>query len=397
MKDKDWIIYGSKLSPFTLKVIAMCRFKGLPFQLFPDEGNSFGNMKIQLRKDRLIRGQLPLTYPIKTEENEFPLVPFLFGPSDENLYDSSAIAHWLDDEAILPFKRSRLRPNDNSAVHFVINLIDEYADEFGLYMVHHNRWKISAKGNNAGDRLSKEMPVLAMPVRRLINTFFSERQVRRLPYLFSIAEEGFHIEGVNNERQPPSRTGFPETHRLLEEAFEKLMQALEPIFTQRAYLLGERATLADMSLYGQLGMNLTDPEAYDWMKMLAPNTVVWLERMHQGSFIRHRSEGKLVLYEDLAPLLHEVCRVFVPLMQQNYAAYEHYKTQGETVFNEAAFDQGKSLYSGTLDGLPFKSVAKSFQAKVWQNLHEQWNALPEIEKMDLATILPERHGLDQLS
>lgn len=374
----------------------MCRFKGLPFRFFPDEGSNLENMKIQLRKERVTRRQLPLTYPVLAAEDEFPLVPFLFGPDGENLYDSTAIAYWLDAQAPLAFKRSALIPSNNAALAFAINLIDEYADEFGLYMVHHNRWKLSAASNNAGHRLSQEMPVLVKPLRHKIDAFFSERQVRRLPYLFSVAPEGYRMPNVSEDRQPPALHGFPPTHTLLEEAFEKLLVALEPIFAARPYLFGDRVTLADMSLYGQLGMNLTDPDAYRCMQRLAPHTVTWLERIHQGDFIRSRADADLFLHEDLSLLLKEICRVFVPLMQQNLKAYKQYKVQGETVFNEAAFDQGKCLYEGALDGLPFRSVAKSFQAKVWTKLNQHWQDLDELDRAELLSILPPEHGLDAL-
>ena len=392
---QNWIVYGSELSPFTLKVLAMCRYKGLSHRFFPEQGSNLENMKIQLRKERLLRGQIPLTHPVFTAEDEFPLVPFLFGPEGENLYDSSAIAHWLDEAAPLEFKRSPLVPKESAALAFAVSLIDEYADEFGLYLVHHNRWKVSALNNNAGQRLSKELPVLVAPFRKKIDAFFSERQVLRLPYLFSVAPKGYKVTGLAKDRLPPHVEGFPPTHNLLEEAFENLLQALEPIFSTRSYLLGERATLADMSLYGQLGMNLSDPEAKAWIERVAPNTLQWLERMHVGDFIRSRSGNELVLHEDLAPLLKEICRTFVPLMQQNLAAYNKFLAMGEKQFNEAAFNEGKCLYNGEINGLPFRHVAKTFQAKVWRELQQQWRELPDLDRAELLPLLPPSHNLDR--
>ena len=392
---QNWIVYGSELSPFTLKVLAMCRYKGLPYRFFPDQGSNLENMKIQLRKERLLRGQLPLTSPLMSAEDEFPLVPFLFGPKGENLYDSTAIAHWLDESAPLEFMRSPLIPTESAALNFAVSLIDEYADEFGLYLAHHNRWKFSAKSNNAGQRLSKELPVLVAPFRKKIDEFFSERQVRRLPYLFSVAPQGYTIKGLAEDRQPPHIDGFPATHDLLEEAFENLLEALEPILTKRSYLFGERVTLADMSLYGQLGMNLSDPEARAWIARIAPNTLEWLERMHSGDFIRSRTDYEIVLHEDLAPLLTEICRTFVPLMQQNLAAYNRFLSQGEKQFNEAAFEQGRCLYDGKINGLAFRHVAKSFQAKIWRVLQQQWYALPDLDRAELLPLLPHKHKLDK--
>ena len=44
------------------------------------------------------------------------------------------------------------------------------------------------------------------------------------------------------------------------------------------------------------------------------------------------------------------------------------RAAGETRFNEAAFDAGRALYDGTLLGRPFRSVAKTFQVRVWRDL-----------------------------
>ena len=88
-------------------------------------------------------------------EDEFPLVPFLFGPDGENLYDSTAIAEWFDQRT----EASRRLLPDDPVAHFVAALIDDYADEFGLYMVHHNRWKVSALDNDASARLVRELGI----------------------------------------------------------------------------------------------------------------------------------------------------------------------------------------------------------------------------------------------
>ena len=80
------------------------------------------------------------------------------------------------------------------------------------------------------------------------------------------------------------------------------------------------------------------------------------------------------------PLLAEISRVFVPLMQQNLAACERCKGQGETLFNEPAFDAGRALYDGEIDGYAFRHVAKTFQAKVWRQRVSEWRALPEVAR-----------------
>ena len=62
-------------------------------------------------------------------------------------------------------------------------------------------------------------------------------------------------------------------------------------------------------------------------------------------------------------------------MQQNATAYRKARSQGQTLFNEAAFDRGEALYNGELLGNPFRSVAKTFQVVVWQELCDAWQTL----------------------
>jgi len=379
---QKWVLSGSELSPFHLKVAALLKFKGVPFRDFPSQGGLLDNLRVSMRINMLKAGLLKLTYPEFTELDEFPLVPFLFGPNGENLYDSSAIAVWLDQNSSEE-KNQVVEAGDDKRINFLIQLVDEYFDEFGLYMVHHARWKMSATDNNAGQRLANEMSSFIGPFKPLVAKVFSARQVRRCPYLFSIAPQDYCVDGLAADRQPPSRKGFPPTHELLEQSYLNILNALEPIFSSRPYLFGERFTLADASIYGQLGMNLTDPTAANWIKDKAPNVYRWLETIHDGDFSTHISDGKLIIDESLQPLFTEICRIYYSLMTQNEIAYEQHKGAGETIFNEKAFWQRKALYSGELDGHPFASVVKTFQVKTWRKIKGLWSGLDKSERLQL--------------
>lgn len=43
-----WILFGSSLSPFHLKVAAILKAKKIPFRELPSEGSNLANIKIQL-------------------------------------------------------------------------------------------------------------------------------------------------------------------------------------------------------------------------------------------------------------------------------------------------------------------------------------------------------------
>jgi hypothetical protein len=213
--------------------------------------------------------------------------------------------------------------------------------------------------------------------------------VRRLPYLFSVAPPAAATwSDLPLRLRPPARRGFPPTHALLDQAFGELLAAIEPVLAGRPYLFGERFTLGDASLYGELGMNLADPGAWALINRRAPATARWVERLAAGDFSAHRAGGVLTLDATVAPLLDWIGRVFVPLMQQNRAAWTNHRERGEILFNEKAFDAGRTLYDGVLLGHPFRSVAKTFQVRVWQDLRRTRDELAADDRARLAAFIP---------
>lgn len=386
----SWALWGVDLSPFALKVEALLRFADVPFRWLPAEGSPLEAHRFNGRRQRVVTGRLELTWPRMTELDELPLVPFLFGPGGENLYDSSAIADWLDVRAPHPAAGwAPLLPVDDPAARLAVRMVDEALDEVGLYLVHHNRWVVAARDNDAGDRLARQMRPLLGPASRLLGRRFAVRQVRRLPYLFSVADPSTAaFDDLPPRLRPPPRDGFPPTHALLEQLFSELLAAVEPVLAARPYLFGDRFCVADASLYGQLGMNRLDPSAWSWITRDAPATARWIERLAAGDFAGHRAEASLAPDAALAPLFAWIARAFVPLMQQNHAAWRRLRAAGETLWNERAFDAGRALYEGELAGHPFRSVAKTFQVRVWQELCGACDALPPADRERFAQWLP---------
>ena len=386
----SWALWGVDLSPFALKVEALLRFAGVPFRWLPAEGSPLEAHRFNWRRQRVVAGRLAVTWPRMTELDELPLVPFLFGPGGENLYDSSAIADWLDARGPHPASGwAPLLPVDDRAARLAVRMVDEALDEVGLYLVHHNRWVVAARDNDAGERLARQMRPLLGPASRVLGRRFAARQVRRLPYLFSVAESGTRaFDDLPERLRPPARDGFPPTHALLEALFGELLAAVEPVLAARPWLFGDRFCVADASLYGQLGMNRSDPSAWAWIGRDAPATAAWISRIAAGDFTGHERGARLAPDAALAPLFAWIARAFVPLMQQNHTAWRRHRAAGETLFNERAFDAGRGLYEGELAGRPFRSVAKTFQVRVWRDLCSAWDALPAADRECLGQWLP---------
>lgn len=390
----SWQLFSSELSPFALKVDALLDFAGVPHHWVPAEAGVAEAHAARRRVGQIQSGKRALTWPRPDPDAEFPAVPYLFGPAGESLYDSSAIGVWLD-RAGSPraVGVTDLLPGDDPALRLAIRLVDEYLDEFGLYLVHHNRWVVSARDNDAGERLAREFRPLLGPGRRVLARRFPARQVRRLPYLFSVAPPDADFSDLPPRLRPPEREGFPPTHALLEERFAALLAALEGRLGENAFLFGARFTLADASVYGQLAMNLSDPSAEAWIRRAAPAVRAWLARIATGDFTGHDPTATPSLDAGLRPLFDEIRTVFVPLMQSNLAACQRFSASSRR--NEAAFDAGQALYDGELVGHPFRAVAKTFQARVWRTLRADFDALDDAARDRLARGLPPASGLER--
>lgn len=364
------ILWGTELSPYWLKLDALCAHAGLAITHRPDGGGTLENLRSLARIKNAQRRRSVRRWPANDTLDEYPLVPYLLTDDGAVHMDSSAIAGWLD--AYPPAQATPLVPDD-PLTGFVCRLLDEAFDEIGLYCVHHHRWVVSHDDNDAGARLAREFrSLMPAPLRPLMAARFSRRQIRRLPYLFSVAAANAPATG--GSRPPPARPGFPETHRRLEAAWDELVDAATQVLSQQSWLLGERFTLADAALYGQLGMNLADPSSERSLRERSPRLRAWLGQIADG---RHAgTAGALHLHESLAPLLAWVERHFIPLMRANADAHGRYRAQGQTRWNEAAFDRHEALFDFEWCGAPARTVVKTFQLRVWRDLCALAQALP---------------------
>lgn len=362
------LLWGSELSPFFLKVEALCRHAGLPTERRPDGGHALENLRLMARLRVAQARRTVKRWPAPDPRDEYPLVPYLFTADGDIHHDSSGIAGWID--AHPPADAEPLIPRE-PPLAFVCKLIEEALDEVGLYLVHHHRWVVSRGDNDAGERLAREFRSL-LPgfMQPLIANGFSRRQTRRLPYLFSVAPTT-KSWSPGRWPDPPSRPGFPATHQRLEDSWDELVDATQRLLQQQPYLLGDRFTLADAALYGQLGMNLSDPSSERRLHERAPRLRSWLGAIAEGRHVGSR--GELCLHPDLAPLLRWVQRDFIPLMRANAAAAASVSPSGPR--NEAAFNRGRDLYEFAWRDAPARAVVKRFQLRTWSELCAQARAL----------------------
>lgn len=372
------VLWGSRLSPYTLKLEAALQYKGIAYRRLPAQGTHFENARFMLRLETAKRLGEVTRYPVVEDAfDEYPLLPYFSYDKRLFEYDSSSILLRMEAEneghSIIP---------DDPAHRFLVQFIDHAFNDFGLYLVHHMRWVGAARSNRMGRRLASEFKTALPPGGAwLLSRTFPTRQVKRLPYLMSIAPQGYK-SGVKSSLTPPCKRDFPETHTLLEQSWKAILEAMERILNKQNYLFGDHFTLADASAYGQLGMNLVDPEAAARLKEIAPQTFNWLERIQNGQFVETNrdTDALLQLNPQLDNLLNILMGTYGALMVQNERAFINAEANGQTRFNETAFDTGEALYEGKLRGYPFRTVIKTFQVRPWRELKQQWRALSDTKK-----------------
>lgn len=378
----DFDIWTSELSPFSIKTQTCLEFSGYSYRRLPREGGRLESLWLMRRIRRAKKRKAIVRYPSMSPLDEYPLVPILIGPGRKMQFDSSAISRWLDAQSTT---RARLWP-DEPGLGFLAQLIDDAFDEFFLYILHHQRWSVSARTTDAGERLYEEFGHLPFtPAREEFARSFARRQVRRLPYMLSVAPDGYG-EDLPAHLMPPRRPGWPDTHTLQMTAWHRYLDALDQVLRRRPWLLGERFCIADASVYGSFGAILYDKTSASDLAEKAPALYAWAKAMQSGSPLP--TTGDFCAGDEISALLHVICDTFVSLMRQNEAAYQARVDRGTTDFNEQAMRSGQSSYSGRILGHQFRMVVKTFQVRVWRDLVATWCDLANRERLMLTERFP---------
>lgn len=268
-------IFGSELSPYSVKVRSFFRFKGIDHTWIP---------------------RSPAVQAEFQKYAKLPLVPLVVTPEDKGLQDSTPILEHIEvahaEPSVVP---------DDPALAFVSALLEEYGDEWGNKWMFHYRWRYQPDAWSTAERIAQQMMgaegTLAVAQARAA---VAERMMGRLGFV-----------GSNDKTRP-----------LIEASFGKAAALLDAHLATRPYVLGARPSMADFGLWGQFYEAATDPTPGALLRASAPNVVAWVKRMLspkvEGSF-----ETLSALSPTLMPLLREeVAGLFLPWSQANAQAIE---------------------------------------------------------------------------
>ncbi len=312
-------IYGSEMSPYSVKVRSYFRYKGIPHRWI------VRNAKTDAEYQKYAKIQI---------------VPLVVTPEETALQDSTPIIERI--EAIHP--QPSIYPAEATAA-FVSALLEEFGDEWGNKWMFHYRWAREVDQLSSAGRLAGAMMPDADEERHAATTAMVQaRMVDRVWFVGS------------NEQNAPQ----------IEESFREAIDLLDAHLSRRPYLFGARPSFGDFGLWGQIYEAWTDPTAGALIEGRGHHLLAWVQRM-----LWPRAEGELEAWSSLEPTLmpllqRHVGRLFLPW----------------TVANEAAIAAGQEEFTVELDGHEWTQKPQKYHAKSLRALREKYAAVADKAALD---------------
>ena len=294
-------IFGSEMSPYSVKVRAYLRFKQIPHEWI-----------LRSKENRIEFDKLA----------QIPLIPLVVCPSGEVLQDSTPIIEWLEQV----FPSPSIVPDDPK-LNFLSALLEEFGDEWVNKIMFHYRWWSEVDQASAARILAMSLEPNSTESSREKENEVKSRMVGRRAFVGS----------------------SPDTAPLIGNYRNSLIAALETHFADRLYLLGGRPSLGDFGIASEIYELSSDPTGSGFLRSRAPKTLAWAYRM-----LEPRTDGPYESWEELmptlTPILSEVGQLFLPWSSANREALDK---------NEANFSV--ELKGKVYTQQPQKYHAKSLQ------------------------------------
>lgn len=316
---KPYRLYGSELSPYSVKVRSYLRYKGIPHRF-------------------LVRD--PDTLADYQKYAKLPLIPLLVSPEDEGMQDSTPILEALEAR----FPEPSTHPPEPLA-KLVSQLLEEFGDEWGNKWMFHLRWARDEDRLSAGGRIAASMVEADDEAGRLAaRAKVVERMVGRVGFV-----------GSN-----------PQTAPQIEESFRDALVCLDAHLEGRPYLFGGRPCFADFGLWGQIYEAWTDPTGAAWVGRLAPRVLDWVHRM-----LWPRAEGAFEPWSALEPTLEPFLRDQVGALFCPW-----------TLANEAALAAGREELEVELAGRRFVQKPQKYHARSLAALRSRYAEVADRTALD---------------
>lgn len=324
-------LLGAPVSPYTRKMLAYLRFRGIPYRL---------NIN------------LPNGLPDYPKANP-PLFPTFYLP-DENgtvqaVTDSTPLIRRFEQE----FSGRETLPSD-PVTRFLHDIVEDYADEWVTKFMFHYRWGIAENARQIAPMLVYWLaPQAPSAMANAQGKEFGERQIGRLGVI-----------GSNDT-----------TKALIEEGYVQFLTLLDAEIQKRPFLFGNRPSAADFAMSGQLSqLTSIDPAAMQVAHDTAPRLRAWLDHAEDATGYPVGEDGWLSRNEaakSLHPLLTEIGQTYAPFAQAN----------------AEALAAGNSEVSAKIKGKTWVQPAFSYQGKCLRVLRESFASLSQDDQTTVRELL----------
>jgi glutathione S-transferase len=332
LPENTYIIYGAPHSFFTGKALIYLRYKRIPF--------AFRMSSLKVYKKII----LPRT--------GVAFIPVVMTPDDEALQDTTHIIDTLEQR----FPERPIYP-EGPLQRLVALLLEVFGDDWLVLPAMHYRWNFMAENRRSllhhfGDAT---LPGWPRPIKNIVAGKVWKRFSGHVPKM-----------GVT-ERTIPA----------LEVAFLELIANLETHFTEHAFLLGDRPSLADFGLIGGFSAHLNlDPYPRKILAEKAPRLVAWIERMEQAP----DGSGNLLpddrIPETLIPVLKQMFTLQAPFLRATAERLRDWLKDNPD--KHVPRSLGRLPY--TIGDVTEEKATLPYNQWMWQRPHDQYKSLEGKDK-----------------
>ncbi len=322
---------GAPGSPYTRKMLALLRYRRIPYALLI--GNQSSEFNLPEPKVHL----LP-TFYLPDETGEL-----------QAMVDSTPLIRHFEAE-----QRERSVIPPDPVLGFLNYLLEDYGDEWLTKAMFHYRWYYAPDIEMAGKILPRWRNLSSSDEDlEKMQKYIAERQIARL-----------YVVGSNDTTAP-----------VIEDSYHRLLGILDRLIQRQIFLFGDRPASADFALYAQLTqLAKFDPTPAAICLQEAPRVAAWTDVVDDLSGNPAADDGwmeKDQAREVLEEILQEVGRVYVPALLANAAALQNQEPDMQTL----------------IDGRPWAQPAFPYQGKCLQWIQQEYLALSTADRQSVASIL----------
>lgn len=324
-------IYGALGSPYSLKVRAALRAKRL--------AHAWTGMTMQDR-ERVMPN-------VKAQ-----VIPVIRTPDGGWTNDSTPFLLALEREG------RALVPTDPK-LRFICLLIEDMADEWFMKAMFHYRWAYAEDAEWCANWLMFDsLPNAGRASVENAAANIRERQISRMA-----------LVGCT-----------PATAPIIEASWKRTCRSLEDMATGPArFLFGDRISLADIALYGQLKVMSVDPTPMAWLRADVPYLYRWLDLADDASGLEGDwlEPDAAMASGPLKAILAQAGDTYLPFLKAN----------------AGAFQAGKDAFEVMLEGQLYAQGVFKYQVKCLETLRAGWNALGADDRQVIRALIGEGAGI----